>query len=147
MKFPFSLSLLCHAFCNNQFCSGSPLFLLRDKWNTWTLYLKNVNHTSKIKVYMCTCVTPNEIFPYLFLCRAMLSPTINFVPTLHCSYQKIRETHEHGWHFKKVEHHTSKIKVYMCARVTSNEIFPSLFLCRTMLSPTTNFSLSLHCSC
>jgi hypothetical protein len=29
---------------------------------------------------MCTCVTPNEIFPYLFFCRAMLSPTINFVP-------------------------------------------------------------------
>jgi hypothetical protein len=96
---------------------------------------------------MCTCVTPNEIFPYLFLCRAMLSPTINFVPTLHCSYQKIRETHEHGWHFKKVEHHTSKIKVYMCVRVIPNEIFPSLFLCRAMLSATTNFALALHCSC
>jgi hypothetical protein len=95
---------------------------------------------------MCTCVTPNEIFPYLFLCRAMLSPTINFVPTLHCSYQKIRETLEHGWHFKKVEHHTSKIKVYMCARATPKEMFPSLFLCRAMLSPTTNFSLALHCS-
>jgi hypothetical protein len=62
-------------------------------------------------------------------------------------YQKIRETHEHGWHFKKVEHHTSKIKEYMCARVIPNEIFPSLFLGRAMLSATTNFSLALHCSC
>jgi hypothetical protein len=96
---------------------------------------------------MCTCVTQNEIFPYLFLFRAMLSPTINFVLTLHCSYQKIRETHEHGWHFKKVEHHTSKIKVYMCARVILNEIFPSLFLCHARLSATTNFALALHCSC
>jgi hypothetical protein len=54
----------------------------------------------------------------------MLSPTINFVPALHCSYQKLRKTHEHGWHFKKVEHHTSNIKVYMCAHVIPNEIFP-----------------------
>jgi hypothetical protein len=76
----------------------------------------------------------------------MLSPTINFVPALHCPYQKIRETLEHGWHFKKVEHHTSKINVYMCARVIPNEIFPSLFLGCGMLSPTTNFSLALHCS-
>jgi hypothetical protein len=76
----------------------------------------------------------------------MLSPTINFAPALHCSYQKISETHEHGWHFKKAEHHTSKIKVYMCACVTPNEIFPYLFLCRAMLSPTTNFAPTLHCS-
>jgi hypothetical protein len=34
----------------------------------------------------------------------------------------------------------------MCARVIPNEIFPSLFLGRAMLSATTNFSLALHCS-
>jgi hypothetical protein len=96
---------------------------------------------------MFKCVTPNEIFPYLFLCRAILSPTINFVPALHSSYQNIRETHEHGRHFKKVEHHTSKFKLCMCASVIPNEIFPSLFLCRAKLSGTTNFPLALHCSC
>jgi hypothetical protein len=45
---------------------------------------------------MCARVTPNEIFLYLFLCRVMLSPTTNFAPALHCSYQKISETHDHG---------------------------------------------------
>ena len=145
MKFCL-LSLSRHAFCNNQFCSGSPLFLLRDKWNTWTSYFKKANHTSKIKVYMCTWVTPNEISPYLFfVAPCFLQQSILF--RLSIVPIKISKKHMNMDGISKklnIIHLNSKC---MCARVIPNEIFPSLFLGRAMLSATTNFALALHCSC
>ena len=120
--------------------------MLREKPNTWTWYLKKFkHHISKIKVYMCAHVTPNEIFLYLF-CLSRHDFSNNQFFSDSPLFLSKDQWNTWPWHFKKVEHHTSKIKVYMCARVTPNEIFSSLFICRAMLSPTTNFAPTLHCS-
>ena len=76
---------------------------------------------------MCARVTPNEIFPSLFLCRAMLSPTTIFSLALQCSYQEINETHEHG--ISKELHYIHLKSKCVCVRTHAcnfNQTFPLL---------------------